>query len=311
MTSRPLVSVIIPAHNAAKFIEEAIDSALHQSYSTVEVVVVDDGSTDATRDVLRSYGNAITSVFQPNAGQSAAINRGFCQTTGDLIAYLGADDRLHTSAIEILVNTMVRDELACLVYPDFHLIDERGAVIRRVLAPPYEQRRLIADFRCLPGPGALVRKRAWSRCGGWSNSFRQIPDMDFYFRLSLLGPFARVPHYLADFRVHPGSTTKKASSHEMANEPMKLINEFFNRSDLPASVRMCERQSRASALALAGFLHATGNRKTLSAQCFAQAIRLNPRTLLSRQFASYATRSLVRLLVCSSGIDRKSMRGLL
>ncbi|MEZ2146357.1 glycosyltransferase [Bradyrhizobium sp. DN5] len=304
MISHPLVSVIIPAYNAASFVREAIDSALDQSYSAVEVVVVDDGSTDATRDVLRSYGGWITSVFQPSAGQSVAINRGFSLARGDLVAYLGADDRLHSSAIETLVNAMARDELACLVYPDFNLIDERGDIIRRISAPHYDQRRLIAGFRCLPGPGALVRKRAWGCCGGWSSSFRQIPDMDFYLRLSLVGPFARVPHNLADFRVHPGSTTQSESSYDMANEPVKLIDEFFKRRDLPAGVRRWEKEARANALALAGFLHVTGNRKSLGARCFAQAARLSPRDVLSRQFAVYAIRSLARLLSRSSRVER-------
>lgn len=311
MTSRPLISVIIPAYNAASFLREAIDSALSQSYPAVEVVVVDDGSTDATRDVLGSYGRAITSVFQPNAGQSVATNHGFSLTSGEFIAYVGADDRLHRLAIETLVNRMERDELPCLVYPDFSLIDERGKVIRRVSAPSYDQRRLIAGFRCLPGPGALVRRSAWSRCGGWSHSFRQIPDMDFYFRLSLVGAFARVPHDLADFRVHPGSTTQRASSYDMANEPAKLIDEFFRRSDLPANVRAWEKEARASALALAGFLHATGERRWVAARCFAQAIRLNPRDICSRPFASYAMRSLTGLLSHPFCADRATIRGLI
>lgn len=311
MTSRPLVSVIIPAYNAASFLREAIDSALTQTYPAVEVVVVDDGSTDATGDVIGSYGRAITSVFQPNAGQSVATNRGFSLTGGDFIAYLGADDRLNRLAIETLMNRMACDELACLVYPDFSLIDERGKVIRRVSAPSYDQRRLIAGFRCLPGPGALVRRRVWSRCGGWSQSFRQIPDMDFYFRVSLVGAFARVPHELADCRVHPGSTTRRASSYDMANEPTKLIDEFFRRPDLPADVRAWEKEARASALALAGFLHATGNRRWVAAQCFAQAIRLNPSDICSRPFATYAMRSLARLVSRRSCADRASIRGLI
>ncbi|WP_161497211.1 glycosyltransferase [Bradyrhizobium nitroreducens] len=292
MKSQPLVSIIIPAHNAGMFIGEAIDSALSQFYAAVEVVVVDDGSTDGTSEVLRTYGRAITSWSQTRSGQSAAINRGVSLASGELIAYLGADDRLHESAIEILVDRLAHEHAMCLVYPDFNLIDTNGAVIRRVSASPYDQRRLIAGFRCLPGPGALMRKTAWSRCGGWSSSFRQIPDMDLYFRLSLIGPFARVPHCLADFRVHPESTTRKPSSYDMANEPVQLVDEFFARTDLPDDVRRWENEARASALALSGFLHATGSRRSLAVRQFTQAIRLNARVALSREFMSYSVRSL-------------------
>lgn len=296
MKSQPLVSVVIPAYNAGTFVGEAIDSALRQSYSAVEVVVVDDGSTDDTSGLLKSYGGAITSLSQPRSGQSAAINRGMSIANGELIAYLGSDDRLHESAMEILVDRLSHAPGTCLVYPDFNLIDEAGRIIRRVSALPYDQRRLIAGFRCLPGPGALIRKAAWSRCGGWSSSFRQIPDLDFYFRLSLLGHFARAPHCLADFRAHPESTTHKPSPHEMANEPVQLVEEFFARIDLPEDVRRWEAEARASALALSGYLHAMAGRRSLAMLYFAQAIRLNSRAALSREFVSYAARSLARIL---------------
>ena len=288
----PLVSIIIPAFNKAPFIREAIESALSQSYPRVELLVIDDGSTDETVEVLRSFGGSIRWLSQPNLGQSAAINRGVSLSTGELVGYLGADDRLKLSAIETTVDNLTRERSACLAYPDFDLIDLQGRKLRSVLAPSYDQRRLIAGFRCLPGPGAIARKEAWIRCGGWSARFVQIPDMDFYFRLSLVGSFLHVPQSLAEFRVHPGSTTHSASSYDKADEPLKLVSEFFARPELPNEIRAWESESYSNALLLSGFLHATGKRLPLATQCFIRAVRLNPKLLLSRELVSYLVRSL-------------------
>ncbi|MCA1452091.1 glycosyltransferase [Bradyrhizobium sp. BRP22] len=288
------MSIIIPAYNAARYLPESIGSALAQSYSSVEVVVVDDGSTDKTDKVIRSYGRSIKALSQPNSGQSVALNRGLSIATGEMVAYLGADDRLHPCAVEILVDRLAREDNACLAYPDFNLINENSRIVRRIYAPDYDQQRLIAGFHCLPGPGALVRKDAWLTSGGWSAVFRQIPDMDFYFRLSLIGPFCHVSECLADFRVHAASTTFKAGTYEMANEPMRLVSDFFSRPDLPHNIRRWEAKSLANALLLSGFLHAARGRILIAVRCFSRAIRRSPSVIFSRPFTAYMIRSFTR-----------------
>ena len=96
-----LVSIVINNHNYVRYVGEAIDSALAQrrAYPCVQVVVVDDGSTDASREVIASYGERIVVVLQPNGGQASAFNAGFAAATGDVIVFLDADDRLHEGAI--------------------------------------------------------------------------------------------------------------------------------------------------------------------------------------------------------------------
>ena len=88
----PRVSSIIPVYNGARYLREAVDSVLAQDYRDMEVLIVDDGSTDPTADIARSFGSQIRYCFQPNAGLSAARNAGIRETTGDLVAFLDADD---------------------------------------------------------------------------------------------------------------------------------------------------------------------------------------------------------------------------
>ena len=96
----PRVSVIIPAYNSMQWVSAAIDSVLNQGYRDYEVVVIDDGSTDQTADVLESYGRKIRCIYQANAGVSNARNRGLSVSTGEFIAYLDADDMWYSQKLE-------------------------------------------------------------------------------------------------------------------------------------------------------------------------------------------------------------------
>src|SRR5690242_17155890 len=98
--SRVLVSAIIPAHNCERFLADAIDSALGQTYAEVECVVVDDGSTDGTADVASAYGNRVRLIRQEQRGVSAARNRGAAEAKGNLLAFLDADDRWLPERVE-------------------------------------------------------------------------------------------------------------------------------------------------------------------------------------------------------------------
>ena len=100
----PLVSIVINNYNYASFVGQAIDSALNQSYGKVEVIVVDDGSKDNSRDIINSYGDKIVPVFQENGGQAAAFNAGFAHSSGDIICLLDADDLVLQNRAEQVVN---------------------------------------------------------------------------------------------------------------------------------------------------------------------------------------------------------------
>lgn len=103
MKDKPLVSIIIDNYNYGRFLHEAIDSALSQTYPYTEVIVVDDGSTDNSREIILSYGNRITPVLKENGGQASAFNAGFAVSQGEIIIFLDADDYLFPYAVERIV----------------------------------------------------------------------------------------------------------------------------------------------------------------------------------------------------------------
>ncbi len=126
MDSTPLVSVIIPTHNCAAYIGDAVASVLSQTYQTFEVIVVDDGSTDETSDVLTPYRDRIQYVYQDNQGPAAARNAGIRQARGNLIAFLDADDTWSPRKLELQVLALKAYPDAGLAFTDFHEFDESG-----------------------------------------------------------------------------------------------------------------------------------------------------------------------------------------
>lgn len=254
------VSLVVPAYNAERHVGETIESLLAQDYDDLEIVAVDDGSTDGTGEVLERYADRITVCHQANAGQSAAMAAGWSLTRGEVIGYLSADDCLRPAAVRRVVEPLLTGSGIVCAYPDFDVIDTQSRRLSSVTAPEFSRRRLYADFVCLPGPGALVRRDAYESVGPWRTDLRQIPDLEFFLRLGLRGEFVRVPETLADFRMHPGSATYRPGSVARCEEPVAVVRDLLARPDLPADVRGWGREARASAHLLAATMHARARR---------------------------------------------------
>jgi hypothetical protein len=133
--STPLVSVILPAYDYARFLPAAIDGALAQDWPAVEVIVVDDGSTDATPAVIAAYGDRVRSVRRPNGGLNAATTTGIGLARGDFLTFLDADDTWRPDRVRLLAEALLAAPAAGLAYGDMELVDEHG----RVTAPSFRR----------------------------------------------------------------------------------------------------------------------------------------------------------------------------
>ncbi|GAP98746.1 glycosyltransferase family 2 protein [Leptolyngbya sp. NIES-2104] len=154
MNQSPLVSILINNYNYEQYVSQAIDSALNQTYDRVEVVVVDDGSKDQSRDAIAKYGDRIVSVFKPNGGQGSAFNAGFAASHGDLICFLDADDYCFPEKAAQIVEAFEK-------YPDsgwmFHRL-KRVDAVGEALPPNHEMKDFGAfDFRSSIQTGQPVR----------------------------------------------------------------------------------------------------------------------------------------------------------
>ena len=127
--SKPLVSVLINNYNYGRFLNDAIDSALNQTYSNIEVIVVDDGSTDNSREIIASYGDKIIPIYQKNGGQGSAFNSGWKASNGDIICFLDSDDTFYPEKVQECVNFILRKQASSpLTIVSHHLdvVDQSG-----------------------------------------------------------------------------------------------------------------------------------------------------------------------------------------
>src|SRR2546423_6262072 len=123
MNDKPLISVIIPSYNSAHFVAHAVQSALGQTYQPLEVIVVDDGSTDGTRWILDTYMEQIHYVYQANKGLPGARNTGIRHAQGEFLAFLDADDEWHSGKLSAQVPLLCADRRVALVHSDLTYLD--------------------------------------------------------------------------------------------------------------------------------------------------------------------------------------------
>lgn len=268
--------MVIPVYNASSYVSETIESLLRQTYPNLEIIAVDDGSKDDSLAILQRHQSKVRVLSQANGGQSSALNRGWGEARGEIIGYLGADDLLHPDAITKLVNSLLENKNAVAVYPDYQLIDQVGAVIREVHPPNFSLPRVVKSQECPPGPGLLFYKAAFHKAGPWRTDLRQIPDFDFLLRLGLQGTISHLQENLASFRVHAGSQSFAVSSVEKAEEPVRVMEDFFKRFDLPQEILALRNESRAYAHIISCRLHGRSGRWSTAMKHFISALRTDP-----------------------------------
>ena len=300
----PQVTLVVPAYNHAAYLAQAIDSVLRQDYSNIELIVLDDGSTDGTRAVLERYGSDFHWESHANIGQAATLNKGWGMSHGEILGYLSADDYLLPGAVSALVAVLMAQVDAAVAYCDFYLVDPSGNLVRNVATPEFSLDDMLTKLACPPGPGALFRRSAYEAAGGWDNTLRQIPDFDFWLRMAPHGTFARIPHPFSAWRVHEGSQSFGPVSPERAAESVRVISAFFSAPGLTPAIAAMRPRALARAHLFCAQLHARSGRYRAALSNFSAVCRLHPgafarsetwRSVANALFSQLAHRVLWRL----------------
>lgn len=233
--SQPLVSAVIPAYNCGAYIGRAIESVLTQTYRDIECIVIDDGSTDQTAAVARSYGERVVVVHQLNGGAAAARNTGIRQARGELIAFLDADDYWLPTKIANQVEVFRENPELVLVSSGFAWTTPTKAAPTE--SPPYDAAtvhifkgyaQLLRD-PYLGTPTVMVTAEAARRIGGFDTSLPVGEDVDFYFRLCDMHPYARTDQCLAVCQLRADSLTKDINGYSRNLEVLDRIERMINR----------------------------------------------------------------------------------
>ena len=183
------ISVIIPAYNSATYIDECIQSVLYQTYKAHQIIVVDDGSTDCTSNVISKFKNEIEYIYQPNSGPSCARNKGVALSTGDWIAFLDSDDVWMPDKLEKQVNYMRNRSSVKLVVTDMfegqHVDCERISTFNNfegIMEGHIFERLLKSSY--IYTPTVLVEKNVLLEFGGFNVSMNMMEDLDLFLRIA-------------------------------------------------------------------------------------------------------------------------------
>ena len=204
----PLVSIVTPSYNQAQFLEATIKSVLQQSYFRVEHIVIDGGSTDGSVEIIQKYEHQLAYwVSEPDLGQTDAINKGFAQASGRILAWLNSDDTYEPHAIAEAVEYLNTHTDVGLVYGDANFIDAAGEVVGRFPAAQTDYRRLRAGYVHIPQQAAFWRADLWLQVGPLDPDFFFAMDYDLWVRLARISPIQYRQGVWANFRLHGNSKT--------------------------------------------------------------------------------------------------------
>lgn len=206
---KPLVSIVTPSYNQAKYLEATIQSVLDQDYENIEYIVVDGGSTDGSVDILHKYSDRLAWwVSEPDQGQTNAINKGFARANGEILAWLNSDDTYLPQAVSQAAAKFQDSPETGLIYGDANFIDGEGRVIGKFNAQQTSYARLRRGGVYIPQQAAFWRADLWRQVGPLDPSFYFAMDYDLWVRLAKVSEIRYVPgNTWANFRLHDDAKT--------------------------------------------------------------------------------------------------------
>lgn len=248
------VTVITPVYNGALYIAETIESVARQVPKPARHIIIDDGSTDDTAQILTAYADIVDVVTQANRGEAEAVNRGVSFAETDLVAVVNADDPVLPGWLETMMAVFNEKPNLCAAYPDWTMIGPNGAAVRTVRTHPFDLHVMLGQHLCIPGPGAVFRKSCVPDGVVRIAERGSSADFDFWLRIGLEGKVLRVPEILATWRSHQEGTSLAGGDIRMAHDKIGVMQVFFQRPSLPQEIAALKQQALSAAYFNAGIL---------------------------------------------------------
>lgn len=209
MPEYPTISIITPSYNQGQFLEETILSVLNQNYPNLEYIIIDGGSTDSSVDVIKKYEDRLAYwVSEKDRGQTQAINKGFKQSTGDILNWLNSDDLLAPGALRVIADEFSKHPRADFCFGDFTIIDIEGRVIFSRKSPPYHFHTLFYGRQLSSQPAVFFRRSVIENIGFLDETLNFCMDTEFWIRAASQGMrFRQTKRLLAMARMHGDAKT--------------------------------------------------------------------------------------------------------
>jgi glycosyltransferase involved in cell wall biosynthesis len=241
------VSAIIPAFNAEAYVAEAIESVLSQTYEPIECIVVDDGSLDATAEVVRGFGPKVILVQQANAGIAGARNRGAAAASGEYLAFLDADDRWRPDRIQAQIEALSQTPNADAVVCGSQVVDESLRPLGAIVQDPavtVEDMLLCRATLVSSSSNLLIRRRRFDELGGWDSRLPGSEDWAMTFSLVQRGQLISIPELLVEYRVH--GSNMSAHAERLERDMLQAYGQIFENGETPAELRPLRRRAYAN-----------------------------------------------------------------
>lgn len=232
---KPKVSVIIPSYNRGKYISATLNSVLKQSFQDFEVIFVDDGSTDNTKEILNYYCQQdyrIKYFWQPNSERAVARSYGMGLALGDYITLVDSDDLWYPHKLERQVQVLENNPDVLLCYASVNRISMEG---HRIPSATRQKRGtsgfvffdlLMRNF--IPSVTPIFRKEILKKVGDQVSEYIPYEDWDFWLRMSRLGKFYHIAEALGDYRLHPGQSVKNVNPQHIEDVTIKVLKHHTN-----------------------------------------------------------------------------------
>jgi len=294
MPDLPIVSIVTPSYNQARFLEETILSVLNQDYPKIEYLVIDGGSTDGSLEIIRRYQDRLAYwVSEPDRGQSHAINKGFHRANGEILAWLNSDDVYCPGAVRAAVEFFESHPDVALMYGRADVIDSDGTMVSSIPWEDFDAPGCITRHRYpIPQPAAFFRREAVQRVGELDERLNYCMDWDYWIRIALAGlKVSKIPQTLARYRMHGDSKTGKELI-KLREEMVGWVDRFFSQPQ-PPGIAVLERQSRSGALLTLGRQHFHAQQYANARRALLKGILQYPRNLLSDRALLLLTLSML------------------
>ena len=229
----PRITVVTPSLNQGRFLRQCLESVVSQGYGNLELLVIDAGSTDESLAVIREFEGAISYwVSEPDRGQSDAINKGFARATGDIVAWLNADDFYYPGAFERVAEAYAEDPRAPFYFGDGLRVDKAGTAISNFFPPGslrFDRQALLMGLNYILQPSTFINRRCLEQAGPLDTGLHYGMDSDLWMRLSGLGEPRAIPAVLSASREY--GATKTASGSFQRVEELRQVS--MKHSGLP------------------------------------------------------------------------------